>query len=74
MNIFKRFIPKANAQTVQEVESFTLTWKIQGNGYGEEKVKHKVFIYKKDAEEYETQLNEAAKFLGTWVRISIDKN
>lgn len=61
MNIFRRFIPKANAQSVEELESFTLTGKIQGNGYNNEIVKHKVFIKKSDADDYkdiESKINE----------------
>jgi hypothetical protein len=33
MNIFKILIPKDNAQTVTELESYTLEWRIQGNSY-----------------------------------------
>ena len=74
MNIFKIFIPKDNAQQITELESWTLKWEIQGNGYETVKVFHKSFIYKKDAEEFEKQLKSSAKFLGTWVDTYLTKN
>ena len=74
MNIFKRFIPKDNAQEVTELESFTLKWEIQGDSYRSRIVKHKSFIKKEDAEEYSKQLKSSADFLGTWVETRITKN
>jgi hypothetical protein len=74
MNTFKILIPKDNAQTVTELESYTLEWRIQGEMYRSEVVKHKSFINKNDAEMYEKQLKESAKFLGTWVKTNIYRN
>lgn len=74
MNIFKIFIPKEKAQQVTELESWTLQWKIQGNGYSLFVVQHKAFIKKDDADEFEKQLKESAKFLGTWVDTKITRN
>ena len=73
MNI-KIFIPKDNVQQVTELESWTLKWEIQGNGYDARKVFHKSFIHKNEAEEFEKQLKNSAKFLGTWVNTYLTKN
>ena len=72
--LFKVLIPKEDAQEVTELESWTLKWEIQGNGYCEVTTKYKSFIKIADAEEYVKQLESCAKFLGTWVRTSITKN
>ena len=74
MNIFKILIPKDKAQEVTELESYTLRWEIQANGYDRTKVKHKSFIKKEDAEEFKKQLKSSAEFLGTWVETKITKN
>lgn len=75
MNILKKLlIPKDNAQEVTELESYTLRWEIQDNGYNALKVFHKSFINKADADEYEKQLKASAKFLGTWVDTKVYKN
>ncbi len=74
MNIFKIFIAKDKAQTVTELESWTLKWSIQGSTYMSEIVQHKAFINKKDALEFEKQLKSSADFLGCWVTITIKRN
>ena len=74
MNIFKILIPKNDAQEVTELESYTLRWEIQANGYDKLSVHHKSFIKKDDAEEYEKQLKSSAKFLGTWVNTKVYRN
>jgi hypothetical protein len=74
MNIFKIFIPKNKAQQVTELESWTLQWKIQGNGYSQVIVKHKAFIKREEADEFEKQLKSSANFLGTWVETKISRN
>jgi hypothetical protein len=74
MNIFKILIPKDKAQEVTELESYTLRWEIQANGYDRITVQHKSFIKKDDAEEYEKQLKSSAKFLGTWVNTKVSRN
>lgn len=73
-NIFKLLIPKEKAQEVTELESWTLRWEIQGEMYLSVKVFHKSFIKEKDAEEFEKQLKESAKFIGAWVNVYITKN
>lgn len=73
-NLFKRLIPKNNAQEVTELESWTLKWQIQANGYQSVETFHKSFIEKKDAKEYEKQLKSCADFLGTWVETEIKRN
>ncbi|MCB0743494.1 MAG: hypothetical protein KDC67_06290 [Ignavibacteriae bacterium] len=73
-NIFKILIPKENAQEVTELESWTLRWEIQGELYNSRIVKHKSFIKKEDAEEYEKQLKYSANLLGTWVDTFITRN
>ena len=74
MNLFKIFIPKENAQQVTELESYTLRWEIQGDMYGSKIVQHKCFIHLHEAKEFEKQLKSSAKFIGTWINVSIDKN
>jgi hypothetical protein len=74
MILFKRLIPKNDAQEVTVLESFTLRWEIQANGYNDRKVFHKSFIVENDAKEYEKQLKSSARFLGTWVDTKIYKN
>ena len=74
MNIFKILIPKEKAQEVTELESWTLKWEIQANGYDRVKVQHKSFIKKEDAKEFKKQLKSSADFLGTWVETKITRN
>ena len=74
MNIFKIFIPKDKAQQVTELESWTLRWEIQANGYSAVHVNHKSFIKENDAKEFEKQLKSSAEFLGTWVKTKISRN
>lgn len=74
MNLLKLLIPKDKAQEVTELESYTLRWEIQANGYSSVKVQHKSFLKKGDAQEFEKQLESSADFLGTWVNTKITKN
>jgi len=67
-------IPKDKAQEVTELESYTIRWEIQANGYSSVHVQHKSFIKKEDAKEFEKQLKSSADLLGTWVNTSINKN
>lgn len=73
-NIFKILIPKDNAQEITELESFTVKWIIQGNGYGDTIIKHKSFINKDDAKEFEKQLKSSADFIGAWIKTELYKN
>ena len=72
--LFKRTIPKEDVQEVTVLESYTLEWRIQGQTYLSEITQHKAFINKDDVLEYEKQLKEAAKFLGTLVKTEITVN
>ena len=75
MNIFKIFIPKENAQEVTELESWTVSWKVATHlRWGEAKVFNKAFIDKDDANEFEKQLIESAKFLKTVIETDLIKN
>ena len=74
MKLLKLFIPKSKAQEVIELESYTLKWEIQWNGYDQRKTFHKCFIKSEEAEEFEKQLKSSAEFLGTWVQTKITKN
>ena len=73
MNIFKLFIPKQNVQTVEEVESYTVSWKVRGEGYIF-KTYHKVFIHAHDAHEFKKQLEASAKFIGAWISTDLKRN
>lgn len=73
-NLFKEKIPKEDQQEVTVLQSWTLEWRIQDNGYDSYKVFYKSFIESEDAKEYEKQLKESAKFLGTWVKTKIREN
>lgn len=74
MNIFKIFIPKNNAQTVEELESFTISWQVKTGWSDSVKTQHKVFIKKDDAKEFQNQLEESAKFIGCWIRTELKQN
>ena len=75
MSFFRKIlIPKDKAQEVTELESYTIRWEIQANGYTSVHVQHKSFIEKEDAIEFEKQLKSSADFLGTWVKTNINKN
>lgn len=67
-------IPTSSRQEVNELQSWTVTWEIQANGYCERITFNKVFIKQDEAKEFEKQLKDAATFLGTWVDVSIKEN
>jgi hypothetical protein len=71
-------IPVDNAQTVTELESWTVEWTSYTNdgwsSYGNKKYNAKVFIIKKDVDEFMKQLDECAKFLNTTIHSSWKKN
>ena len=74
MGIFKIFIPKEKAQTVTEIESWTVTWWFK-SGWGDgEKERNKVFISLEDANKFEEQLKESAKFIGCYINTSLKRN
>jgi hypothetical protein len=78
MNIFKMSIPKDKAQEVTELESWTVAWTTfrfeSLASYGRSVTYHKVFINQPDADEFERQLKESAKFLGCHVETKKYKN
>lgn len=74
MNLFKLFIPKDKAQVVEELESFTVTWKYKTGWSDNYATKHKVFIKEDDAKEFRKQLEESASFIGCWISTSLNRN
>jgi len=74
MNVFKLLIPKEKAQVVEELESFTVSWQYKTGWSGDVHTQHKVFIKKPDAEEFEKQLKESAKFIGCWIETKLKRN
>lgn len=74
MNIFKIFIPKDNAQEINELESWTVTWNVLSGWSGSVKVHSKVFVDKKHAKEFEKQLKESAKFIKAPINTEIKTN
>ena len=74
MNLFKLLIPKEKSQTVTELESWTVTWKIKTGWSDQTKTKSKVFIKQADAKEFEKQLNESADFVGCWIYTDLIRN
>ncbi len=74
-NIFKRLIPKENAQEVTELESWTVSWKVATEiRWGTPQVFNKAFITEADAREYRKQLEECAKFIKTPIVTELVKN
>lgn len=74
MKIFKRSIPKEDAQEVTELQSWTLKWEIQGDMYKTRETFFKTFINLAEAKEYEKQLKSSADFLKAWVETYIYEN
>jgi hypothetical protein len=76
MKFFRRKIeiPKDNAQTVEVVQSFTVSWQIKTGWGGDVKTYHKVFVSKTDANEFVKQLEESAKFINCWIKTNLIEN
>lgn len=74
MNILKLFIPKQNIQTVEELESYTVSWKVKRGWSDECKTYNKVFIHEHDAYEFKKQLEASAKFIRAWIITALIKN
>ena len=74
MNIFKIFMPKEEMQTADELESWTVSWYVKTGWSDNVKHQAKVFIKIDEAQEYERQLNEQAKFLGCWISTELSRN
>ena len=79
-NIFKTkkvTIPLDNAQTVTELESWTIEWtsyKQDFGTYARSKHNAKVFIKEEEANEFKKQLKESAEFINSTVHIEKKKN
>jgi len=70
-------IPVNNAQSVTELESWTLEWesfKHDFSEYGTRVHNAKVFIKEEDMAEFKKQLEECAKFINSEVFITTKKN
>ncbi len=74
MKLFKIFIPKENAQEVEELESFTVSWGVNEGWSGKLDTYSKVFIKKEDAKEFKKQLKESAKFINAYIQIELITN
>lgn len=74
MNLFKIFIPKEKMQSITELESWTVTWYVKTGWSDQSRRQSKVFIKKSDAEEFQKQLNESARFIGCWIETNFIRN
>ncbi len=75
MRLLKLLIPKDKAQTIQELESWTISWKVQTDMiFGRAKTFNKVFVNEREADEFKKQLEQSAKFLKTVIETSKTKN
>ena len=74
MNLFKLFIPKEKAQTVTELESWSVEWHVRANGYNSTNRHAKTFIKEEDAQEFQKQLYESAGFIKAWISTELSKN
>jgi hypothetical protein len=73
-NIFKLLIPKDKAQTVTVLQSWTVQWEVL-EGWGDDvDIYHKSFVDKKDAQEFEKQLNESAAFINAYISTKLYEN
>jgi len=67
-------MPKEEMQTADELESWTVSWYVKTGWSDNVKHQAKVFIKIDEAQEYERQLNEQAKFLGCWISTELSRN
>ena len=67
-------IPKENAQTITELESYTVNWQYKTGWSDSVANQFKVLASKEDAEEFVKQLQEAAKLIGCYIKTSISQN
>ncbi len=74
MNFFKLFLPKENQQVVTELESWTVSWGVSVEGSYDYSRYSKVFIKIEEAQEFERQLKEQAKFVGCCIKTKLYKN
>lgn len=75
MNLLQLLIPSNKRQTVTEVESWTVEWRVLDKwGTSEGKAYNKAFISHSEAIEFERQVKSSADFIKAWVRTSLRKN
>lgn len=74
MNLRKLFIPKEKAQTVIELESYSVEWFVKTGWADQEDRSAKMFVKSEDAKEFEKQLKESAKFINAYIRTNLFKN
>lgn len=75
MKILDLFIPKNKAQVIKEVESWTIKWKVATSlCWGDAETFNKVFIKEEEANEFEKQLKESARFIKTPILTEKIKN
>ena len=70
-------IPIDNAQSVTELEFWTVEWLSYVNSFGmyaKEQHNAKVFILEEDRDEFIKQLRESAKFTNSTIHITTKKN
>ena len=69
LKIFKRkiSIPKENAQEVETIDSYTVSWDIKTGWSGTIRTLNKVFINRSDAKEFKKQLIESANFIDAYI-------
>lgn len=73
-NIFKLKIPTNEQQTLDELESFTVMWKVRADIFKEWYIYHKVFTCTLEASEFEKQLRASADFIRAEIKTEKYKN
>ncbi len=75
MKIFKIFIPKDKVQTVTELESWTVSWRVATSiKWGDGEKFYKSFIKEPEAIEFKKQLEHSAEFINTPIKTDINRN
>ena len=73
-NIFKTKIPTGQTREVDELESWTVSWKSTPNNWDFSSTYNKVFVKNQDALHFKQSLEDAANLLKINVKASITKN
>jgi len=74
MKLFKIWMPQERMQTATELQSWSVTWYIKTGWADNTKRQAKTFIDHKEAQEFEKQLREQAKFIGCWISTKLEEN
>jgi len=74
MKILKFLIPTGDKKEIQEIESFTVSWQVREGWANNTLNYNKVFIDKNEAIEFVSNLKEAAKFIGAWISVELNRN